>query len=168
MHRFYPTGGMLNLRLWRTLVHCAWMICLLSGWSAAAQTIRPTPTRIMVKPRAGANANEIAAMHAQFGGRLHRKYPQIGGWEVIELPMPLNVDAVVERYRASALVESAEADSLLRALYAPNDPLFTDGTLWNLYNTGNGGEADADIDAPEAWDIQRDASGIIVAVIDTG
>ena len=32
----------------------------------------------------------------------------------------------------------------------------------------NGGSADADIDAPEAWDIQNDASGIIVAVIDSG
>jgi subtilisin family serine protease len=144
------------------------MLCVLTAWSAAAQTTRPAPTRIIVKPRAGVNAKEIAGMHARYGGHLHRKYPQMGGWEVVELPTPLNVDAVVERYRANALVESAEPDSLLRGLYAPNDPLFTDGTLWNLHNTGTGGEADADIDAPEAWDIHRDASGIIVAVIDTG
>ena len=92
----------------------------------------------------------------------------MGGWEVVEMLTPLNVDASVERYRASALVESVEPDSILRGLYTPNDPLFTDGALWNLHNTGNGGAADADIDAPEAWDIHRDASGIIVAVIDTG
>src|SRR5687767_1756746 len=127
---------MLNLRLWRTLVPCAWVICLLSAWSASAQTT-PAPTRIMVKPKPGVNAKEIAGLHARYNGHLHRKYPQMGGWEVIELPTPLNVEAVVERYRASALVESAEPDSLLRGLYTPNDPLFTEGTLWNLHNTGN-------------------------------
>ena len=126
----------MNLRLWRTLVRCAWVLCLLSAWSVAAQT---APTRIMVKPRPGVNAKEMAGLHARYGGHLHRKYPQIGGWEVIALPAPLDVDAIVERYRASALVDSAEPDSLLRGLYTPNDPLFTEGTLWNLHNNGNGG-----------------------------
>jgi subtilisin family serine protease len=38
-----------------------------------------------------------------------------------------------------------------------------------MNNTGQGGGTnDADIDAPEAWDVRTDASSIIVAVIDTG
>jgi subtilisin family serine protease len=50
----------------------------------------------------------------------------------------------------------------------PNDPFLRNGTLWNLDNIGLNGSPDADIDAPEAWDIQNEASGIIVAVIDSG
>jgi len=51
----------------------------------------------------------------------------------------------------------------------PNDPKYLDGTLWGLNNTGqNGGTPDADIDAPEGWDLQNSASNIIVAVLDTG
>jgi subtilisin family serine protease len=57
----------------------------------------------------------------------------------------------------------------------PNDPQF--GVMWDMNNTGaNGGSgaiADADIDAPEAWDITtggRTSLGdtIVVAVIDGG
>jgi len=49
----------------------------------------------------------------------------------------------------------------------PNDPCFP--LLYGLHNTGQtGGISDADIDAPEAWDIRTDANDIIVAVIDSG
>ncbi|CAN5407036.1 hypothetical protein BH09BAC5_BH09BAC5_14790 [soil metagenome] len=54
----------------------------------------------------------------------------------------------------------------------PNDAEF--GLLWNMNNTGQfGGTPDADIDAPEAWDITTGgltAQGdtIVVAVIDAG
>jgi subtilisin family serine protease len=38
-----------------------------------------------------------------------------------------------------------------------------------LNNAGqDGGTADADIDAPEAWDVLTSASNIVVAVLDTG
>jgi hypothetical protein len=54
----------------------------------------------------------------------------------------------------------------------PNDPLFSD--QWGLHNTGqSGGTPDADIDAPEAWDISTGGitalgDSIVVAVIDNG
>ena len=49
----------------------------------------------------------------------------------------------------------------------PNDPQFNQ--LWGLHNTGQtGGTTDADIDAPEAWDLTTGSSSIVVGVIDTG
>jgi len=49
----------------------------------------------------------------------------------------------------------------------PNDQKFSQ--LWGLNNTGQtGGIDDADIDAPEAWDISTGSSEVIVGVIDTG
>src|SRR5829696_9094725 len=152
-----------------TCLHYGWIIGLLVGWSINGQLARPEPTRILVKPRAGVREEELAGLHAKSGCRLHRRYPSIGGLEVVEVTAPVARDALVDRYRASALVEYCEPDAVVRAAYSPNDIRFTDGTLWNLHNTGqNGGVADADIDAPEGWDIQRDASSIIVAVIDSG
>jgi len=54
-------------------------------------------------------------------------------------------------------------------LGGPDDPEYINGTLWGFNNTGqNGGVADADIDAPEGWDILNSASDVIVAVIDSG
>ncbi len=49
----------------------------------------------------------------------------------------------------------------------PNDPDFS--KLYGMHNDGSsGGAANADIDAPEAWDISRGSRNTIVAVIDTG
>jgi len=63
----------------------------------------------------------------------------------------------------------AEADDIVRILATPNDPEFTDGTQWGLHNTGQeDGVADADIDAPEAWDIRSSAEDVIIAIVDTG
>lgn len=39
---------------------------------------------------------------------------------------------------------------------------------WGLNNTGATGVSDADIDAPEAWDITKGSNTIIIAIIDEG
>jgi len=50
----------------------------------------------------------------------------------------------------------------IHTVYAvPNDPNYTD--QWHLNNSN-----DADIDAPEAWDIETGNSQIIAAILDTG
>ncbi len=48
----------------------------------------------------------------------------------------------------------------------PNDPLYP--SQWALNNTGLTGVADADIDALEAWDIEKGSESIIIAIIDEG
>lgn len=52
------------------------------------------------------------------------------------------------------------------ATVIPNDPLFPQ--QWGLNNTGGVGVADADIDAPEAWDHETGSNQVIIAVIDEG
>jgi subtilisin family serine protease/subtilisin-like proprotein convertase family protein len=64
-------------------------------------------------------------------------------------------------------VAYAEPDAALAAEAIPNDGSFPE--LWGLHNTGqSGGTADADIDAPEAWDLTTGSADVVVAVIDTG
>jgi serine protease len=56
----------------------------------------------------------------------------------------------------------------------PNDPNYVNGTQWDMNNTGqNGGTIDADIDAPEAWEINTGGittagDTVVVAVVDGG
>lgn len=83
----------------------------------------------------------------------------------------LSVDEVVEKYRKNPAVEYAEPNYLYWTKAIPNDAKFE--TLWGLHNTGqtvNGtaGTPDADIDAPEAWDISTGSSDVVIAVIDSG
>jgi subtilisin family serine protease len=65
-------------------------------------------------------------------------------------------------------IEYVETDRKVHrdALY-PNDPRFS--SLWALHNTGqNGGQPDADIDAPEAWSKTTGRRGVVVAILDSG
>jgi len=64
-------------------------------------------------------------------------------------------------------VEYAQPVGKCRIALTPNDAYYP--YQWALNNTGqNGGEPDADIDAPEAWDTTTGGLSLTVAIIDTG
>ncbi|WP_294953973.1 S8 family peptidase, partial [Sulfurovum sp.] len=66
-------------------------------------------------------------------------------------------------------VESVSPNYIRHLTVVPNDPYYTNGTLWAMNNTGqNGGTPDADIDAKEAWGLQTGSHSVVVAVVDTG
>jgi len=74
--------------------------------------------------------------------------------------------------RNVAVVAAQKNHLITRRETVPNDPLFN--AMWGMDNTGQtGGTNDADIDAPEAWDITTGGitalgDTIVVAVIDGG
>ena len=95
------------------------------------------------------------------------------GYYTIAVPEGHGLFGTIRRFAAMPEVAFAEPSevSFNSALYIPDDPRFAE--LWGLHNTGqnvNGtaGAADADIDAREAWDLERGHLDVIVAVIDTG
>src|SRR6266571_4233236 len=143
------------------------VVCtVLSVAQIQAQTNQYRSDRILVKP----SVSNINTLNAQLGTRVLRSYPNIGNIQVIQLPDGMTVPQAIAQYQNSGQVAYAEPDYLVQAtVTSPNDPKYTDGTLWGLNNTGqNGGTADADIDAPEGWDHRTTANNVIVAVIDTG
>lgn len=63
------------------------------------------------------------------------------------------LNQVVEEFKKDANIEYAEPNYLLHTDLLANNPDFP--KLYGLDNTNQtGGTADADIDAPEAWDLQ--------------
>src|SRR5215211_7148687 len=89
----------------------------------------------------------------------------------VDLPPELPVGEAIQRYEASPDVEYAEPNFLIFPTRTPNDTHFS--KLWGLHNTGQtiggqAGTADADVDAPEAWDITTGNQSTVVAVIDEG
>jgi subtilisin family serine protease len=99
----------------------------------------------------------------------------LAGAQLVELRDGSTAAALAE-LRSDPAVAAASRNWLRRPTALPDDPLF--GELWGLHNTGQAvretaGVADADIDAPEAWDIQpgwgpEGENGVVVAVMDTG
>lgn len=78
------------------------------------------------------------------------------------------VDQTIQTLSQDPDVLYAEPNYILNRLAVPNDPRFN--ALYGLNNTGQtGGVIDADVDAPEAWDIETGASNeVLVAVLDSG
>jgi subtilisin family serine protease len=126
--------------------------------------------RILIQPKAAFSPTALANFHAALKVEVLRTFERISHLQILRVPDGETVPGLITRYQQSGLVEFAEPDFLVHAAATtPNDPKYLDGTLWGLNNVGqNGGTADADIDAPEAWDVLTSASNIVVAVLDTG
>ncbi len=78
----------------------------------------------------------------------------------------MHTHAALSSLQANSAVLYAEPNYIVTAAAIPNDPRFVE--LYGLNNTRQtGGTPDADIDAPEAWDIQT-GTRVIVGVIDSG
>lgn len=79
----------------------------------------------------------------------------------------ISVKVALEKLEKHPAVSYAQPNYKVRALGVPDDGRFSE--LWGLHNEGQtGGTPDADIDAPEAWDISTGSRDVIVGVIDTG
>lgn len=88
---------------------------------------------------------------------------------VFKLTVPAGTDifTVMSEYRKDPAVAYAEPNLIYRIADFPNDTDFS--KQWALHNTGQtGGTPDADIDAPEAWDIEKGKPAVLIAIVDTG
>ena len=137
--------------------------------------------RVIVKYRSGTPAERGSALRLAVGGQVLKRLPIINA-DVVSVPEGWDVAETARWYEGQIGVEYAEPDyifyaienipsslnKLSRALATtPDDTRY--GEMWGLNNTGQtGGIEDADIDAPEAWDITTGNDTLIVGVIDTG
>ena len=88
---------------------------------------------------------------------------------IFKFVAPDNIDllSVVEQYSKDSNVIYAEPNYIFQTCIFPNDPDFD--LQYALHNTGQtGGTLDADIDAPEAWDIETGDENIVICIHDTG
>jgi subtilisin family serine protease len=110
------------------------------------------------------------------GGTIKESYNIVPGLSLVKLPTGLTVEDAQKTFNNKEGILYAHPNYILKALSTiPNDPCFIQ--QWGMNNTGqihpktgggfSSGTPDADIDAPEAWDIHK-RTDIVVAVIDSG
>ncbi|ARI80598.1 S8 family serine peptidase [Microcystis aeruginosa] len=140
---------------------------------AATSTLAPyAPNQLIVKFKKGIASAQVAQFRSLFGA-VSTQTIKLTGAQVWKLSGSLSVEKILAQYRSNPIFEYIEPDYILRKgtitprATFPNDPSFNQ--LWGLHNTGqSGGTPDADIDAPEAWDIQTGDPNLVIGVIDTG
>jgi subtilisin family serine protease len=92
--------------------------------------------------------------------------PSLGDAFLLRFPAQADVQSLATAYNADPAVVYAEPNYVFEFDGQPDDPSF--GQQWYLHNTGQYYLADADVDAPEAWDIVTGTATTVIAVIDTG
>lgn len=90
------------------------------------------------------------------------------GFGKVNVPPGENIFPVIERMQKTGFFLYVEPNLIDWLSLHPDDPFYLTNQ-WGLHNTGqSGGTADADIDAPEAWDLETGSTDVIVSVLDSG
>ncbi|MEW6682909.1 MAG: S8 family serine peptidase [Nitrospirota bacterium] len=124
------------------------------------------PAEVVVRFKQGTTSGDKERAHIETDTEVLSEIPRLR-MERLRSKRGESVDALLRSFAQNPNVEYVEPNYIVTASAVPNDPRFSD--LWGLHNIGQtGGMVDADIDAPEAWDLQTGSSGLVVGVIDSG
>lgn len=111
--------------------------------------------------------------------KLHKQYGVVvlkttNLYQLLRVPVGQDALSIANLYQESGFVRFSTPNFLcdMELHHIPNDPYFVNQYSLNntgqVFNDGHSGTVDADIDAPEAWDITRGNESIIIAVLDQG
>ncbi|HUT71901.1 MAG TPA: S8 family serine peptidase [Desulfatiglandales bacterium] len=157
----------------------AFLVLISPLWAvASAGELKPSkprgpayvPGELLVKYRPSMGA-AVAGYYRTHWGISNIRTFKSTGVQHVKLPEDMTVEEALEVFRTDPDVVYAEPNYYVHATETPDDTFFS--RLWALHNTGqfvNGmnGTLDADIDAPEAWEITTGSTEVIIAVVDSG
>jgi subtilisin family serine protease len=135
--------------------------------AAATRLPRTVPGELLVKFKS--QVTRASSMNTLFQVSLQsvRSYRAVPGLHHVKLAPGMQAHQAMAVYRKHPDVAYVEPNYIVSINAIPTDPSFP--SQWGLQNTGQTGfTVDADIDAPEAWDITTGSNDVVVAVIDTG
>lgn len=117
---------------------------------------------LIIKLKSGVLTASLVRAHQAVGATVLRRLSLLNA-DHVKLPQGVTVRDAIIRYMHDPDVEYAEPNYIrfFRST-VPNDPLFN--LQWELRNTVSPG---VDISMSSAWDIARDNSGLVVAVLDS-
>ncbi|MCC6676674.1 MAG: S8 family serine peptidase [Phycisphaerales bacterium] len=132
------------------------------------------PTSILIQFRPHADDADIELLLMLARAETIETFPILPGLHHVMIHDQLDEALATVALLGDALgtVEYAEPDRISSALATPDDPSMEQ--LWGLHNTGqliagsDPGTANADIDAPRAWDTFKGNPEFTIAIFDTG
>ena len=165
--RFSSGDRALRIRLGISTVGALLALMVVAPAGAAPRFV---PGELLVRFEVGAGAAVQDETVRARRARVERALP-LRGLKLVRLPADTSVAEAIASFERDPDVLYAQPNHVYEVTRFPNDPGFEH--LWGLHNVGqavNGvsGIADADVDAPEAWDLTIGSANVVVAVVDTG
>jgi subtilisin family serine protease len=136
--------------------------------AASPTQAHAVPGEVLVGFRASSSNSQRRNALDEVGAKAKKRLAQINA-ELVTVTGPSA--KAIARLERNPHVRYAEPNYVITADSTPNDPSFPQ--LWGLDNTGQAigffpSTPDADVDAPEAWNVTTGSSNVVVAVLDTG
>jgi subtilisin family serine protease len=141
-----------------------------AGGAQTRFTLPHAARQLLVKTVTGTPQSVIETVLAPFGGTVLEFSGAPAELYVVELASDALLEAAVTLLEADPRFELAQPNFVYAELAPPNDARFAE--QWAKRNTGAnrpdtlGSTPGADMNMVAAWDVQRTAPGIVVAVID--
>lgn len=126
--------------------------------------------QIALKLKSGVQMQSVIPLINKLNATIVENFDKLR-WALLELPTGTDIFSVITALMNNPMIEAVEPNMMAQTTFNPNDPSFQDGHQWALRNIGQnppGGTNDADIDAPEAWNITQGNSNIIIGILDSG
>ena len=132
-------------------------------WQGRTTYARPDEWIVQIDGLAGARGKQLKAANALLAGTGISARDQLGadGLLLVRSAAGAAVDHLRNALQRVPGFRYFEPNAALSLEQTPNDADFE--KLWGLHNAN-----DADIDAPEAWDLSTGGASTVVGVIDTG
>jgi hypothetical protein len=116
-------------------------------------------------------AETLKSVEKLSAGKVRKQIRLSKSKQIVSLTLPADKSvkqALAENWsKKDPRILLVEPNWRVRKMTTPDDTLYPN--MWGLDNAGqSGGTVDADIDAPEAWNITTGDPNVIVAVIDSG
>ncbi len=117
----------------------------------------------------GGTLSVLSSTHEVAGTSLKRAYSAFPDLALLAVEEGGSMESAIAALKKSGVVEKVSYNYIRTAYVLPDDALLQDGKQWGIENAGQlGGIEGSDVSADEAWDIANDASGVIVAILDSG
>ncbi len=113
------------------------------------------PGEVIIKFKSGFPAENATQALSEFGIQIVKRFDEISALRC-NITSNKSVLKAIEECQANTNIEYAEPNYIYKTSVVPNDPRF--GDLYGMRQ----------IQAPEAWDLQKGSRSTIVGVIDTG
>jgi subtilisin family serine protease len=168
-HTRPPPGDSVSRLVRRPALVAVLLLALLGPGADPAQAAAE-PDELLVRFRSGVEAAERSETRQVAGAGFVERLP-LGGAQLVAVEPGRSVSAVEAALERDPDVLYAEPNAPRTAYRVPTDPAWS--TLWGLDNRGQvvaarAGTPDADIDAPEAWDVTLGSPAVTVAIMDSG
>ncbi len=123
--------------------------------------------QLLVRWKKNITIQNINFTHQSLKAKILQKFERPSGLELVQIPNDIAIKSAMEAYQKNPNVAYAEPNYYVHTQATPSDAKWSE--QWALNNTGQTqGTPDADVNAPEMWELSTGSQDVVLGVIDTG